>query len=68
MTDIMPCPFCSETEMLRVDSKEDNSWIVCDGCGAHGPRVHVKSGSEDEYRAAAYSWDQRISAPKQYLP
>lgn len=57
----LPCPFCGAPDPnLKIERCNEDHWIECVDCGAHGP---TQSGASS--RMAARLWNHRDGKEKQ---
>lgn len=67
MKRFMHCPFCGETEGVRLYNESRgvsfpyNHCVVCDGCGLRGPTEESHVSKDTAREAAIDSWNKRIS-------
>ncbi len=66
MSDLLPCPFCAETEMLRLESHStregtQEGWIECMNCGARGQTEYGRCPPDEMEALIRYGWNDRTA-------
>jgi Lar family restriction alleviation protein len=53
-----PCPFCGSKLIEPIDG-ECRTFMMCNNCGACGPKIENQLHEGDELAAAADAWNKR---------
>ncbi len=62
LPDLLPCPFCGESEVSVVESGDSDCLVTCDCCLAEGPIATVGCRDDDDIDLeleAVTLWNQR---------
>lgn len=57
MSEVMPCPFCGDDDLLGTSNGQECYYIECNGCGCSGPAMSNVSD-------ATTAWNTRTPDPR----